>query len=232
MNLFNGMIENQRPSPYFLAVLTAFLSGLFAVVGVYFTSIFQEDQIKLSKKIDIRTTSYLAFLEKINSEKSSVVARIQYVGLLVNQSSTDGEIQEVEDYLADLPSQINTEILVDLNQEFNLLRISGSTQVRKIVDDLFYVLLQRIDHIDFSSYSPDVQKTYIIFHPSPKHISPKRLSDDAKVFLAFINGLPESDNEANYIDTKVSEDERFSIVLAAKILEELLLTVRNELESL
>lgn len=226
------MIENQRPSPYFLAVLTAVLSGLFAVVGVYFTSIFQEDQIKLSKKIDIRTTSYLAFLEKINSEKSSVVARIQYVGLLVNQSSTDGEIQEVEDYLADLPSQINTEILVDLNQEFNLLRISGSTQVRKIVDDLFYVLLQRIDHIDFSSYSPDVQKTYIIFHPSPKHTSPKRLSDDAKVFLAFINGLPESDSEANYIDTKVSEDERFSIVLAAKILEELLLTVRTELESL
>lgn len=222
----------KSPSPYFLAVLTAFLSGLFAVIGIYFTSIFQEDQIKLSKRIDIRTTSYLAFLKKINSENSSVVAKIQYVGLLVNQSITDGEIQEVEDFLADLPSQINTEILVDLNQEFNLLRISGSTQVRKIVDDLFYVLLKRIDHIDFSNYSPEVEKTYITFHPYPNHISPKMLSADAKEFLAFVVGLPVSNKESSYIDLKVSDDERFSIVLAAKLLEELLLTIRNELESL
>ncbi|HBP87791.1 MAG TPA: hypothetical protein DD706_08855 [Nitrospiraceae bacterium] len=213
-------------------MLTAFLSGLFAVIGIYFTSIFQEDQIKLSKRIDIRTTSYLAFLKKINSENSSVVAKIQYVGLLVNQSITDGEIQEVEDFLADLPSQINTEILVDLNQEFNLLRISGSTQVRKIVDDLFYVLLKRIDHIDFSNYSPEVEKTYITFHPYPNHISPKMLSADAKEFLAFVVGLPVSNKESSYIDLKVSDDERFSIVLAAKLLEELLLTIRNELESL
>jgi hypothetical protein len=133
-----------EPNPYLLAVLTAVLSGFFAVGGIYLTSELAKSRAVEGHTLETRAAAYMAFLNRAKSDKGAVIARIQYAGTLARNSATDGEVQEVEDYLATISSHINADLLVELNQEFNLLRSVGSDAVRSTVEDLFLALAHRV----------------------------------------------------------------------------------------
>src|SRR5437867_7881745 len=92
--------RHKEPNPYLLAFFTALMSGLFAVGGIYLTSKATSRQIQLAQGIQSKSATYLSFLNKVQEGRSSVIGKIQYAGQLAAVSVTDGEVQEVEDYLA------------------------------------------------------------------------------------------------------------------------------------
>jgi GTP-binding protein EngB required for normal cell division len=132
-------MKNRKPgpNPYMLAFLTAILSGLFSVLSIHVTSIYHDKHEKLSKNIELKKTAYMLFLDRVNNGKSTVVNNIQYIGKLADKSYSDGELQEVENYLSTLPKQIDVKLLIELNQDFSILEACGSKDVRKTINDFF-----------------------------------------------------------------------------------------------
>lgn len=220
----------KEPNPYLLAFFTALMSGAFAAGGIYLTSKATIQQIELSQGIESKAAAYLTFLEKVHEGQSSVIGKIQFIGQLAAASATDGEVQEVEDYLAILSPQIDTEFIIELNQEFNHLRTVGSPDVRKNVDDLLYALTYRIDAIDISRYPKDVQITFINWNPMREFMSPDKLTGDVKAYLIWAQSIPKS--KESYFEEKVSEEQRFAIILSSILFETLLSTISNELKAM
>ncbi len=219
--------ENSTPNPYVLALCTALLSGFFAVLGIILTSSLQKDQVQLSKSLDFKVSTYNSFLQKVTKGKSEAVSQIEHVSLIVGNAHSEGEIQEVEDFVSDLNPRIDTEFLVELNQEFNLLRISGSDSIRRNVDDILSALILDTDNIDISNYPVDVQYVYVMYTPNIKKIDPSHLHSDARKVYDFVSSMPKT--KVDYFEAKVSDEERFAIVLTAKLFQNLITSLRQEI---
>jgi hypothetical protein len=206
------------------------MSGLFAVGGIYLTSKATSRQIQLAQGIQSKSAAYLSFLDKVQEGRSSVIGKIQYAGQLAAASKTDGEVQEVEDYLATLSPQIDAEFIVELNQEFNLLRTVGSPAVSKNVDDILYALAYRIDAIDISRYPKDVQITFVDWNPMKTSISPNDVTENIKDYLKWVQSLPYA--KVSYFDEKVSAEQRFPIILSSTLFQALMSTISGELKAM
>ncbi|WP_347331728.1 hypothetical protein [Marinimicrobium locisalis] len=177
----------------------------------------------------MKSHAYLNFLDKAAEGEIKAVSQIQHAGKLLERSITDGELQEVEDAISQIPENLNTQLLVDLNAEFNLLRVAGSQKVRKTIDDLYYVLAHRYRTLELADYPIKVQKIFVGMHPNINNIRRGQLSAEGWELRNTLARLGESDHE--YIELKVSDEERFSIVLAAAIFEHLLDLVVAELDA-
>jgi hypothetical protein len=191
--------ENQ----YHLVFLTAILSGIFSVVGIYSTSVFQADHLKVSKSADFKISSYITFLNKVPQNHSSKLSKINYAGVVLKNSSTDMDVQYLENYLAGIESDIDEEFLIEINQEFNILRVSGSENVKEIINDIMSCLVfDSVHKIDISKYPDFIQHTFHNFS-----------------------------GEQSYIETKVTNDKRLSLILAAHLYQHLLSALGQEISN-
>jgi hypothetical protein len=149
--------KSRTPNPYAIAVLTAVLAGLFAVIGGYFTSAFQARHAIAQKQLEYRVTAYSSFLDKTNLNNAPAISQILNIGQMADHVATDGEIQAFEDRIADLlKKQDAHDLYLQLNADLNLLRLHGSGRVQKTCEDLLKALMLRDFEIDWKSYPPDV----------------------------------------------------------------------------
>ena len=195
------------PNPYLMALLTASLAGLFSVVGGYFAAGFQARHAIAQKQLDYRVGAYEAFLNEINQEKEPSISQLLSIGAMAAHLATDGEIQAFEDQIADLLKKHDAQDLYwQLNADFNILRLHGSTRVGKISDDILKTLLLHDEEIDWTNYSPEVAA----FHSNWK----------ASQENGFAYGWEE----------KISGDERLMIVSIAKLTRILVEQLRWEIQ--
>lgn len=192
-----------QANQYYLVVLTALLSGLFSVIAIYSTFILQSDHLKVSKSADFKISSYITFLKNISQDHSSSLSKINYAGIVLKNSATDTEVQYLENYLAGIGSEIDEQFLVEVNTQFNILRISGSKNVKGIINDIMSCLVFYNAHsIDISKYPEYIQHTFNNF-----------------------NG------EQSYIEEKVPNEQRLSLILAADLYQHLLNVLRVEISN-
>ena len=221
---------SNQPNQYLVALATVVLSGLISVGVAYLTFKLQSEQLVATRSAEMKARAYLSFLDRVGgSGHIKAVAQFQNAGKLLEKSISDGELQEVEDALSELPAELDAEFLMDPNAEFNLLRIVGSKDVRKTVDDIYYVLAYRHQALEVSGYPLKVQKVFIWMHPNLSDIRRDQVSVEGWELRNFLQKIPKSDE--NYIDAKVRDEERFSIVLAASMFEYLLELIREELDN-
>lgn len=218
-----------QPNQYLIALATAVLSALVSVGAAYFTFKLQSEQLVATRNIEMKAGAYLSFLERAGNGSIKAVSQIQNAGRLLEKSISDSELQEVEDAISGLPANLDTTFLVDLNAEFNLLRTAGSQDVRKTVDDIYYVLAHRHQALEMAGYPLKVQKVFIWMHPNLSDIRREQVSAEGWELRNFLQKISKSDK--NYIDAKVGDEERFSIALAASMFDYLLDLIREELDS-
>lgn len=218
-----------QPNQYLIALATALLSGLVSVGAAYFMFKLQSEQLVATRNMEMKAGAYLSFLDRAGSGSIKAVSQIQNAGRLLEKSISDSELQEVENAISELPTHLDTTFLVDLNAEFNMLRIAGSQDVRKTVGDIYYVLAHRYQSLEMAGYPLKVQKVFIWMHPNISDIRREQVSAEGWELRDFLKGIPKSDK--NYIDAKVEDEERFSIALAASMFDYLLDLIREELDS-
>jgi hypothetical protein len=191
-----------------MAVFTAVLAGIFSVVGSYFTTQIQTKYAIVQKQLEYRAQSYLGFLEKVDRSRSPVLSQILNIGSLAERVATDSEIQNLEDHLADIFKKADIQdIYWQLNSDLNVLRLHGSTRVRRMCDDILKALSLRDFEIDWSSYSAEVSQFY------------------AKWRDAQRNGIPYG------WEPKISDNERLMVVVIGKLFDLLIGELRNELQT-
>lgn len=218
------------PNQYLLALLTALLSGAFASLGVYLTAVAEEEKEKLALRAESKLSAYTSFLDAVATGESRVVRDVQYIATLAEQSATDSGLQKVENHIAKLSSSVDAALLVELNHEFNVLRIHGSEAVRRNVQDILSALAGRAGNLNLSEYPARIQEQYIAMHPEPASIRVENISEEVREPLTFYRSIPVSDE--SYIDLKVSDEERFSIVVGGLLFGHLIETIRRRVDAL
>lgn len=203
----NGL--SRQPNLYGMAFLTAVLAGLFSVVGGYFVAGFQAKHAVAQKQLEFRVKAYEAFLEKTDHTKTLGIGQLLNVGAIVEDlMPTDGEIQAFEDRIAELLRKHDTQDLYwQLNSDFNILRLHGSTKVTRTCDNVLKALLFRGDEIDWVDYPPE-----------------------AAAFLEKWK-IAQERGKAYGWEEKVSNGERLMIVTVAKLTQVLIQQMRLEIQN-
>ena len=197
-----------RPNPYLVAVFTALLSAVFAIIGFYFTAKLQAENVIIQKQYEYKATAYSAFLSSINKNTSPVIAEILSAGELSKHVVTDEDIQSLEDKFGRLAA-LNYEYKISLrfDSEFNILQLHGSEIVRRYCEDILSVLALREQSVNWNDYSKEITQ----------------LRDR---WLAIqINGI------AYGWEEKVSDEERVMYVLLSALYKNLLTQLRTEIYS-
>jgi hypothetical protein len=198
---------SRQPNPYGMAFLTAALAGLFSVVGGYFAAGFQAQYAVTQKQLEFRVRAYESFLEKTDRAKTPRISQILSIGTMADELVTDGEIQTFENQISELLKKHDAQDLYwQLNGDFNILRLHGSTQVIKTYNDILKALLLRDDEINWTDYPPEVaafQKRW-------------KISQEKGIVYSW--------------EEKVSGAERLKIVTLAKLTQELIQQMRLEIQ--
>lgn len=194
-------------NPYFVALLTASLAGLFSIIGGYFVSGFQAKNTTEQKQLEFKVSAYTLFLDKTDENKSPVINQILNIGLTAENLATDSEIQAFENRLGTFLEKNDTQDLYwQLNSDLNILRLHGSARVTVICDDLLKALLLREHEIDWSFYPKDV----ISSHDAWKNL--------------------QAHGQAYGWEEKITPDERLMFISIAKLMNVLVLQLRNEMQ--
>jgi hypothetical protein len=197
----------KQQNPYAMVVFTAVLAGIFSIVGSYFTTQIQTKYAIVQKQLEYRAQAYSGFLEKIDRSRSPVLSQILSIGSLTERVATDSEIQDLEDRLADIFKKTDIQDLYwQLNSDLNVLRLHGSTRVRRMCDDILKALSLKDSEIDWSFYSAEASQFYTEWRDAQKQ------------------GL-------SYTEPKISDDERLMIVVLGKLFELLIDELRHELQT-
>lgn len=198
----------KQQNPYAMAAFTAVLAGIFSVVGSYFTTQIHTKYHIVQKQLEYREQAYLVFLEKIDRSRFPVLSQILNTGSLAERVATDSEIQNLEDRMADIFKKADIQdIYWQLNSDLNVLRLHGSTSVRRMCDDILKTLSLRDFEIDWTFYSAEASQFY------------------AKWRDAESKGIPYG------WEPKISDDERLMIVVIGKLFDLLIGELRNELQT-
>lgn len=197
---------SQPPNPYALAIFTAVLSGILAVIGSVYTADFQAKQALLQKQFEYRVIAYTAFLDKIDNSKMPALSQMLNLGAMVAHLGTDADFQMFEDRVADLLKKNHSyDVYLQLNSDLNVLRMHGSMQVAEICDDLLKSLLLNDSQINWSKYPPEVLKIHDHWNNSQK-------------------------TGSNYgVTERITSDERMMIVMTSKLTQILIKQLRNEM---
>lgn len=194
------------PNPYVVALATATLAGVFAVVGGYYVAKFQGREVVVQKQLDFRVKAYESFLAS-DRIRSPSLSRLLILGATANRLATDAEIQNFEIQAAALLKKVDTQDLhVQLDSECNLLRLHGSTAAVTICDELVKVWLVHDDEISWNKYSVDVQSFRAKWKPS------------------------ETFREAYGFNPKLSDADRWRILAFSKLRAVLLEHLRSEIQ--
>ncbi len=199
---------SRQPNPYGMAFLTAALAGLFSVVGGYFAAGFQAQHAVAQKQLEFRVKAYEAFLEKTDRAKTPGISQLLNIGVMADDLTTDGEIQAFENRISELLKKHDAQDLYwQLNGDFNVLRLHGSTQVTRTCDNILKALLLRDAEINWRDYPPEVAA----FHERWK--------------------ISQEKGSAYGWEEKVSDEERLMIGTVAKLTQALIQQMRLEIQS-
>jgi len=221
--------DSKNPNPYVLAVLTALMSGVCALAGVYLASSLSGSQSLNHASHVARTAAYQQFFEAQAASKESLLAQLQYVEGLVDASFTDSEIQQVEDYIAEIVPLISTEKVIELTQSFTTVRGQASQLVLMRITDLFYALNDRSEEIRVSSYPHAFQAWFIELSPDNTRLRPQDVSPELRPLLRWLASFEKTGTA--YFDVRVDESERFRVLLAAKIYGEIISQMNKDIHS-
>jgi hypothetical protein len=197
----------KQQNPYAMAVFTAVLAGIFSIAGSYFTTQLQTRSAIVQKQLEYRAQAYSGFLEKIDRSRSPVLSQLLSIGSLAERVVTDSEVQSLEDRLADIFKQSDIQDLYwQLNSDLNILRLHGSTRVRRMCEDILKALSLQDSEIDWSFYSAEASLFYTKWRDAQKQGQPYGWKP------------------------KISKDERLMIVVVGKLFELLIDELRHELQ--
>jgi hypothetical protein len=195
-------------NPYFFAVFTATLAGIFSVVGGCFTAEFQAKQAIVQKRNDYRVMAYTGFLDRTDRSKPPAISQLLSIGSMADHLVTDGEIQAFEDRIASLLKKYDVQdIYWQLNADLNILRLHGSSRVSEICDDILKSLLLRDSEINWAAYPQNI----VAFHDVWK--------------------IAEEKGTADAWEERVTSDERLMIVTISKLTQVLIEQLRAEIHS-
>lgn len=198
---------DKHTNPYLIALFTAIITGIFAIIGFYFTINLQTASIIKQKQFEYRASAYNSFLTTVNRNKSPLISDILSIGQLTKHVATDMEMQILENKFGKLASS-NREynISLQLDSDFNILRMHGSNIVRQYCDDIITILALRESDVNWSKYSEEINEKRDIW------IGPKQ------------------ETEVDYVDTKVTDEERMIFVLLSTLYTELINQLSTELQ--
>src|SRR6266511_784391 len=184
------------PNPYVMAVLTAFLAGIVALAGSYFTARAQMKRFFVEHQLNMRRSAYTAFLERVDRVHSPVLSVILNIGSMDRNIGTDSEIQELEDTLHQLLRERKiADLYWQLNSDLKVIRLNGSQQVRELSEDLLKVLAQKYHEIDILRDPRPVQEYYALVIEHHKK------------------------SGAYGWEERLTEEERISVLLAARLFD-------------
>lgn len=191
-----------------ISTLTALLAAVLSIIGFHFTSRIEAENDRKQKQFEYKVAAYQIFLGSVSRTQSPIIAEILSIGELTQQVATDSQIQTLEDSFEKLV-KLNHEyqISLQLNNDFNILRLHGSEAVLRNCDDILAVLALREYTVDWKKYPTELQTLH------------KNWLEIQK------NGM------AYGWDAKVSSDERLMFVLLSSLYRNLLGQLRREIQS-
>ncbi|HVY55048.1 MAG TPA: hypothetical protein VHC46_04765, partial [Thermodesulfobacteriota bacterium] len=146
------------------------------------------------------------FLEKIDRQHSPELSRLLNLGSVGDKIFTDAQIQALEDQFEIVVSNLHDyKIYWQLSSYLHLVRLNASDKVNQYADDLLSVLTITGTDIDLNNYPPEFVEYW----------NQVRYSQDFGVAYGWTE--------------KVSEDERFAVIMAARIFNQLVKQMRDEL---
>lgn len=194
------------PNPYFFAVFTATLAGIFSVVGGYFTAESQAKQVIAQRQHDHRVMAYTGFLDRTDRSKTPAISQFLSIGSMADHLATDGEIQAFDDRIASVLKKYDAQnIYWQLNADLNILRLHGSSRVSEICDDILKSLLLRDSEINWAAYPLNI----VVFHDVWK--------------------VAQEKGTAYGWEERVTSDERLMIVTISKLTQALIEQLRAEI---
>ena len=157
---------SRTPNPYALALATATLAGVLAIVGGYYGAKFQGSEALLQKQMEFRVKAYESFLESDRNRLPSL-HRLLLLGASMDRLKTDTEIQTFEAQAATLLKVVEAQDQVaKLDSECNLLRLHSSSRVIRICEDFISAWLGQDDEIRWKEYPTEVQALWKKWRPS------------------------------------------------------------------
>jgi len=193
--------------PYFIAIVTAVLAGLFSIIGNYFAAQYQLTNITKQQQIQSRFDIYRYFLESLNTSPSNELSALLYIGGIARHAATDYEIQNVEDRFQQLIySHSISEIYEYINNKLNVLLAFASPDVKNYCKDII-MLLSTNDaaSITWSKYPQSIQDYFYRWK------------------------LNTREGQAYGWESKITDDERLSIIMTSALFSGLLDEINKEL---
>ena len=129
--------KDKAPNPYLIALYTAMLSGVFAILGFYFTAKFQTERAIQQKIFEYRISAYDKFLSSMSGQKSPLIAETLNIGQLAQHVATDSEIQTLEDKFYELSLKNS-----DYKISWHRLQKKAGRMIYAVVTALTYFLLK------------------------------------------------------------------------------------------
>ncbi|MFQ5915136.1 MAG: hypothetical protein ACE5JS_18345 [Nitrospinota bacterium] len=199
--------SKRQPNPYLLALFTAVFAAVFSVVGIYYTSKKQTERLLFEQRLDSRRRAYVLFLEKIDRERSPHLSRLLNLGSVADRVATDGEIQALEDAFGELATFLQDyELYWQLSNDMSILRMYGSQRIVGYSKALLAVISGLHWEIALEKYPSELQ---IYYH---------RWRNAQEKGIAY--GW----------EPKVTDEDRLTLIVAAKLFSNLQDTVRAEFE--
>jgi hypothetical protein len=191
-----------------MALFTALLAGIFSLSGAYVIAKIQARHATTAKALEYRAQAYSGFLQKLDWERSPLVSRLLNIGSLADRVATDGEIQALEDRIADLLKQLDPqEAYWQLSSDFNLLRLHGDIITDKFCSDILALLSFRHHEVNWAQYSKQTQDYYRKW----------RKNQNERIAYGW--------------EEKVDKEERFMVVMVSRLFNELIDHLRSGLRS-
>lgn len=179
--------------PYALAIF----AGIIAVLANHIAASHINEQALVQRQRELRTTSYSAFLEKIDHQASPEFSQLLRFSTKIENIATDSELQAFEDDAAEL---LKNHDIHELHWQFTSasvqLRLFGSQRVIEICNDIQKAILQNDYAIDWSLYSPEATSFHKHWKEAQESGSPygteEQISTDERLMIATVGKLIEA----------------------------------------
>jgi hypothetical protein len=198
--------KKRDKTPYYVAIITAVMSGAISIGGFYFISEIEAKNTIIQKQYEFKVAAYDSFLSSISVRQSPVITEILNIGEHAKYAGSDSDIQALEDRFQKLVF-FNREhqISWQLDNDFNLLRLHGSKKVRIYCDDILTVLRSEEYLVNWKEY-------------------PERLQD-------FVEERKGSQSGNAYVEEMVTNEERIMMVVLSALYKNLIDQLRLELQN-
>jgi hypothetical protein len=182
------------------------LAGIISIAGSWYISSRQIDALVLEERLSARREAYQSLVENLGQKESPQLSELMRLGSLAGRAVSDAEIQELEDRISIVVGRLHSyDTYIQLSSHLGVVRLHGSEEVNKIADDLLTIVAFRYYEVDLDRYPRDLVESW-----------------ERWKFL-------QKEGISYGWETKVSPDERFTMIAASLLFDYLLESIRSEL---